>query len=79
MNICSFIIKIDMLQFLDYYKANLFSYKCAIFYVFLSVNNADIIVICYNFRKGKAKPFEILKKDEAGKFIKMFTDIGNKD
>ena len=46
--------------------------------MFLSVNNAVIIVICCNFRIGKAKPFEILKRDETGKFIKMFMDIGNK-
>ena len=38
---------------------------------------------CYNneiylsFRKGKVKPFDIMKKDVTGKFVEMFISMGD--
>ena len=33
--------------------------------------------ICLSFRKGKVKPFDIMKKDATRKFVEMFISMGD--
>lgn len=33
--------------------------------------------ICLSFRKGKVKPFDILKKDTTRKFVEIFISMGD--